>query len=753
MVQKHSVFFVGLIFHIGVAHPYQPYHQRHPELHQVHNNECHDPSQYRTYHQTQAFRGDHREWTNQQQAFFANQHYVAYYQPAAPVEPIVPLGNYDCIPAGMDPRTEQAFRAAYAARIGNAQPSQPPQQNPPAAPELPPNIQKAVSTYQQQAQQCQNAEVKKAYEKLSRYFPVITQAENAQLRAILTIDHGTGNKAQEHAAQKIAVFAAHAVDLLQNQNTMGQALDMCAVTSMANKLNKQHAPEQATYLIEQYQLSATLITNPEWTPDIDRHELNTHLVQAASAIAYSSMLEGTLPTFFSTCSTLTCNAMELTRDHSVSLLVPRNLQDLSQNLLTLGLHVGNMAYAGTKRTAWLTGHFLLDPTAVAVELFSGGILGAARAAKKFNPLTVDMASLAESTAKSVDFLCQFIAELDMQHDVWLKRYHYAEQVEQICDTIGNASNEQIGEIVGEIAIDQLACTQALKLTSKALSAMAYSARKAVQPGSKIRHLFDQAKSLTTCTQPEFELIAATEGGTEAFVFKEVVEEFPSLVQHLETQPTNFGDAAARQAAHAAKLALFEEGVADLTQKYGSKIVADAQQALKITEYKIIKQVDVGTLTKELERLCGNIKRITQNKLYRTNFIYDAAHSGRPTLSSINEGLTACAAEDQGFFKQLTRATEKGVDFVDETGRQWDIKTFASIRPNTKDRFNVQYALENIIDSFNRQENVIIDITLLEENDLQILTQSINELLTCRVDTLSILYIDREFFCKSKLLRR
>ena len=203
-----------------------------------------------------------------------------------------------------------------------------------------------------------------------------------------------------------------------------------------------------------------------------------------------------------------------------------------------------------------------------------------------------------------------------------------------------------------------------------------------------------------------------------------------------------GGLTAQEIARLEKLQKFELGVDDLVKKYGDNAVRHAKEAHKVTEYKILKN-DVTETLNTLEKLASDAKRGTESKPHRANFCVDAGHGGGITVGSIGEGLTACAAEDQGFFKQLTRALEKEVDFIDELGRRWDVKNAASVRPeNAQYKFVVEDFLELVMSSLEKDENVVIDVTCLNQIDLNALTDAINRVLPTNLGDLKVLYIHR-----------
>lgn len=202
------------------------------------------------------------------------------------------------------------------------------------------------------------------------------------------------------------------------------------------------------------------------------------------------------------------------------------------------------------------------------------------------------------------------------------------------------------------------------------------------------------------------------------------------------------DIAVSSSAHnLAKVAQFETGVTKLAATYGVETVEEARMALRINEYKLAKNCE-NKLLQELENTCANIKKV-KTKPHRHNFIYDVDHGFKATECSVMEGLTACAVEDQGFVKQLQRATKKGVDFVDELGREWDVKTgYSSMRSDYTYRFNLNRFMFQVENALTKGKNIILDITQLNERDLNSLKSRVTSLISNIECKSEILYINR-----------
>jgi hypothetical protein len=196
----------------------------------------------------------------------------------------------------------------------------------------------------------------------------------------------------------------------------------------------------------------------------------------------------------------------------------------------------------------------------------------------------------------------------------------------------------------------------------------------------------------------------------------------------------------------AKIAQFETGAAKLASTYGAETVEEARIALRINEYKLAKNCE-NKLLQELENTCANIKKV-KTKPHRHDFIYDVDHGFKATECSVMEGLTACAVEDQGFVKQLQRATKKGVDFVDELGREWDIKSPISKTPlHPYASFRADKIVTDIISEMKRGESIIIDITNVIESDFNLMLAELRSQLSGN-KIKDILIVHRDIAVKS-----
>lgn len=230
---------------------------------------------------------------------------------------------------------------------------------------------------------------------------------------------------------------------------------------------------------------------------------------------------------------------------------------------------------------------------------------------------------------------------------------------------------------------------------------------------------NQIVGLTCAKVPKYlrkseQLIAA---GEAALADLNLIEELNALnlLKH-EAQIAN----SATKVNELTKIVEFEKNLLALQVEYGTGILHDAKQALRINNYKIINCHEAEILNK-LKQACADIKYI-QSRSHRYNFIYDVAQGGA-TDGSIAEALVACAAEDQGIVKKLMRSAETAYDFLDELGNKWDIKTFKS-KYMISDKSYKEFINKSKID-ISKGEYILFNVTEASEESVNKLKNFIN----------------------------
>jgi len=171
-----------------------------------------------------------------------------------------------------------------------------------------------------------------------------------------------------------------------------------------------------------------------------------------------------------------------------------------------------------------------------------------------------------------------------------------------------------------------------------------------------------------------------------------------------------------------KLDNFNAGLAKLVKVYGEQNVKDALNLHKITLNVILNKESRLANIKATARALFKINR---NPRY-SRFAHDNAHNGNMTKSSIHdESLTIIAGEKQGFLKNFRRASTTGIDYIDNQGRGWDVKTARSFSlEGKKIDFNVHDFCNKINDTILSDERVIINVTNLETDTYHLLIKTL-----------------------------
>jgi len=131
-------------------------------------------------------------------------------------------------------------------------------------------------------------------------------------------------------------------------------------------------------------------------------------------------------------------------------------------------------------------------------------------------------------------------------------------------------------------------------------------------------------------------------------------------------------------------------------------------------------------------LSESVKRVWQEKVhvggreltmqeYFESLMPDPAHGHKITMKSIDEAIAGLAAEKKGFIPGPLRRDPTGAaEFIDAGGQAWDVKVGISRAPNGKYIFDPKHLMDGINMNLKCGENVILDLTKLEEADFPIL---------------------------------
>lgn len=100
---------------------------------------------------------------------------------------------------------------------------------------------------------------------------------------------------------------------------------------------------------------------------------------------------------------------------------------------------------------------------------------------------------------------------------------------------------------------------------------------------------------------------------------------------------------------------------------------------------------------------------------------DPAKGGRIGSKSIQEGRVGRSLEDTGRLSRLRRDPTGGAEFIDESGRAWDVKGYHSGFGNG---YRLNDAIRGIRTSISRNENVIVDTTKMSSEHVAELASAI-----------------------------
>lgn len=127
---------------------------------------------------------------------------------------------------------------------------------------------------------------------------------------------------------------------------------------------------------------------------------------------------------------------------------------------------------------------------------------------------------------------------------------------------------------------------------------------------------------------------------------------------------------------------------------------------------------------------------------------DPAHGNVIGEKSIQEAAVGIAAEQRGFLKgPLKRCADPGAEFVDIKGCRWDVKTGISRAKNGKYIFDAESFLKSVKKELALNENIILDFTKLDMQDLIDVVRKIKTELNLVEQNRMIAVLNRELWNK------
>lgn len=170
-------------------------------------------------------------------------------------------------------------------------------------------------------------------------------------------------------------------------------------------------------------------------------------------------------------------------------------------------------------------------------------------------------------------------------------------------------------------------------------------------------------------------------------------------------------------------------------------IDNIQEAVEIEGLNAKKIIKMPHLIEILKFVSQALMKINSNAAYKL-FKYDAAHNGEVDKNSIEEALAGIAAIEQKFFETLKRSSHDAEEFLDQYGVAWDVKTAKSYSWDGKAIFNVDKFIDAIKKEFRGKENVILQITDLNESDLKVLYRELQKrLLPNEISRILVIHVN------------
>jgi hypothetical protein len=173
---------------------------------------------------------------------------------------------------------------------------------------------------------------------------------------------------------------------------------------------------------------------------------------------------------------------------------------------------------------------------------------------------------------------------------------------------------------------------------------------------------------------------------------------------------------------------FVEDLNNLIEKYGLKNVKEALKFRGNNAHKIV--ANEKNVLIALEWLAKSLQKINSTETYK-KFKHDAAHNGYVKIGSIDEANAGIAAIEQKYMKDLKRSEYNAEEFIENNDQSkcWDVKTARSYSIDGVYIFDIEKFFNALKKAYTGKENVIIQITDLTDQDLNILYERMTKELT------------------------
>jgi len=174
-------------------------------------------------------------------------------------------------------------------------------------------------------------------------------------------------------------------------------------------------------------------------------------------------------------------------------------------------------------------------------------------------------------------------------------------------------------------------------------------------------------------------------------------------------------------------ALIEQGIRDISR------AIDLPVGMMVKEFLGAKNLQKPIIRQGAARLVE--KEVAD---YWKSLMRDPDQGNKITQKTINETSAALKAVKLGILKGPLLRDTRGGDFIDALGQQWDVKACISHAPNGRYIFDADHLVKEFKIDIMCGENILLDLTLLEYNDFQILRQCLlSQLSENEVDKVAI----------------
>lgn len=141
------------------------------------------------------------------------------------------------------------------------------------------------------------------------------------------------------------------------------------------------------------------------------------------------------------------------------------------------------------------------------------------------------------------------------------------------------------------------------------------------------------------------------------------------------------------------------------------------KAARVNDYDIIKE---RVTIEKINKLLALLEFIKSRGCL--DFLKDSAHNGIIQKKNIEEALVGIAAIDQGFYAILKRSEQNTEEYIDIFGNRLDVKKAGIKLKDGKYIYDQDKTVSDIQEALKDGEKILLNISDLEDVDLQNLTK-------------------------------